>query len=101
MQQTLELVGLTRNAVSLPISALAPGLRMNITLFSYAGKLHFGIVGTQDMKDLDTLVQYMEGEFQNTESAVFESSQRIQAKGAGGMPKTGFEPELSQTSVRD
>lgn len=57
-----------------PISTLAPGLRMNITLFSYAGKLHFGIVATQDMEELDTLAQYMEEEFQNLESAVFEAS---------------------------
>jgi hypothetical protein len=48
---------------------------MNITLFSYAGKLHFGIVATQDMEDLDTLAQYMEEEFQNLESAVFETSE--------------------------
>ena len=58
-----------------PISTLAPGLRMNITLFSYAGKLHFGIVATRDMKDLDTLAQYMEEEFHNIESAVFGPSQ--------------------------
>lgn len=54
-----------------PISTLTPGLRMNITLFSYAGKLHFGIVATKDMGDLDTLAQYMEEEFQNLENAVF------------------------------
>jgi WS/DGAT/MGAT family acyltransferase len=59
-----------------PISTLTPGLRMNITLFSYAGKLHFGIVATQDMEDLDTLAQYMEEEFQNLESAVFDNTQQ-------------------------
>ncbi|MBE9549044.1 MAG: wax ester/triacylglycerol synthase family O-acyltransferase [Proteobacteria bacterium] len=55
-----------------PISTLIPGLRMNITLFSYGGKLHFGIVATQDMEDLDVLAQYMEEEFQNLENAVFD-----------------------------
>lgn len=54
-----------------PISTLTPGLHMNITLFSYAGKLHFGIVATRDMEDLDMLAQYMEEEFQNLETAVF------------------------------
>jgi len=55
-----------------PISILVPGLRMNITLFSYAGKLQFGIVATRDMEELDTLARYMEEEFQNLESTVFE-----------------------------
>ncbi len=59
-----------------PISTLIPGLRMNITLFSYAGKLHFGIVATHDMENLDTLAQYMEEEFQNLESAVFDNTQK-------------------------
>jgi diacylglycerol O-acyltransferase len=59
-----------------PISTLTPGLRMNITLFSYAGKLHFGIVATQDMEDLDSLAQYMEEEFQNLESVVFDNTQQ-------------------------
>lgn len=56
-----------------PISTLPPGLHMNITLFSYAGKLHFGIVATRDMDDLDTLAKYMEEEFGHLENAVFEN----------------------------
>ncbi len=54
-----------------PISTLAPGLHMNITLFSYAGKLHFGIVSTHDMKNLDKLAQHIDAEFQKIEDAVF------------------------------
>lgn len=54
-----------------PISTLAPGLRMNITLFSYAGTLHFGVVATQDMKELQKLADYIGDEFQKFEDAIF------------------------------
>jgi len=54
-----------------PISTLPPGLHMNITLFSYAGLLHFGIVSTRDIKELDLLTQYIDAEFQLIEHAVF------------------------------
>jgi WS/DGAT/MGAT family acyltransferase len=57
-----------------PISTLAPGLHMNITLFSYAGKLHFGIVSTRDMKRVDRLAQYVEEAFTQLEEAVFEKA---------------------------
>jgi len=54
-----------------PISTLAPGLHMNITLFSYAGLLHFGIVSTRDLQELDQLTQYIDEEFRIIEHAVF------------------------------
>lgn len=54
-----------------PISTLAPGLHMNITLFSYAGLLHFGIVSTHDMKQLGSLASYIKQEFETIENAVF------------------------------
>ena len=50
-----------------PISTLAPGLRMNITLFSYADVLHFGIVATQDMVSLQTLADCIVDEFRELE----------------------------------
>jgi WS/DGAT/MGAT family acyltransferase len=46
-----------------PISILVPGLRMNITLFSCAGILNFGIVATRDLEDLDRLASYIREEF--------------------------------------
>jgi len=46
-------------------------LHMNITLFSYAGLLHFGIVSTRDLKELDLLTRYIDEEFQIIEHAVF------------------------------
>lgn len=51
-----------------PISTLAPGLRMNITLFSYAGVLHFGIVATRNMENLQILADNIIAEFRNLES---------------------------------
>jgi len=54
-----------------PISTLAPGLRMNITLFSYAGTLHFGIVATQDMIELQDLADYICEEFEAFENIIF------------------------------
>jgi hypothetical protein len=56
-----------------PISTLAPGLRMNITLFSFSGILHFGIVATRDLQELDRLAVYIEEEFRNTEKAVYKA----------------------------
>lgn len=54
-----------------PISALSPGLLMNITLISYAGDLEFGLVATHDLEQLDSLAQYIEDEFEELENAVF------------------------------
>jgi WS/DGAT/MGAT family acyltransferase len=53
-----------------PISTLVPGLRMNITLFSCAGILNFGIVATKDLRDLDSLATYIQEEFSELEEAV-------------------------------
>jgi diacylglycerol O-acyltransferase len=56
----------------LPISTLPPGNQLNITLYSYAGTLHFGLVATQEMSDLDNLAAYIEAAFEELEEAVFE-----------------------------
>jgi len=58
-----------------PISTLPPGNHLNITLFSYAGSLQFGLVATRDMEGLDGLAQYIEEEFHKLETAVFETPQ--------------------------
>ena len=54
-----------------PISALSPGLLLNITLVSYADDLQFGLVATQDVEHLDSLADYIEDEFELIEQAVF------------------------------
>ena len=53
-----------------PISTLSPGLRLNITMFSYDGILHFGMVATRDLPDLQSLADRVEEEFKGLERAV-------------------------------
>lgn len=55
-----------------PISTLLPGMRLNITLYSYSGTLHFGLVATREMEHLNDLATYIEDAFAELEEAVFE-----------------------------
>lgn len=57
---------------SLPISTLPPGNQLNITLYSYSGTLHFGLVATDQVQDLEQLGRYIEDAFIELEEAVFE-----------------------------
>lgn len=59
-----------------PISALAPGNRLNITLYSYADNLHFGLIASQQLEDLEGLGTYIEQAFVDLEAAVFKPRQR-------------------------
>lgn len=54
----------------LPISALAPGTQMNITLYSYAGDLWFGLIGTKKVKKLDSLAGYIAEAFDELEKSI-------------------------------
>ncbi len=54
----------------LPISTLPPGNQLNITLYSYGGTLHFGLVATDELVDLDGLGRYIEEAFVELEEAV-------------------------------
>jgi diacylglycerol O-acyltransferase len=56
----------------LPISTLPPGNQLNITLYSYAGTLHFGLVATREMGKLEDLASYIEAAIEELEEAVFE-----------------------------
>jgi diacylglycerol O-acyltransferase len=56
----------------LPVSTLPPGNQLNITLYSYAGTLHFGLVATDQMEHLDNLSRYIEEAFTELEEAVFD-----------------------------
>ena len=53
-----------------PISTLSPGLRLNVTIFSYDGVLHFGLVSTRDLEDLQSLADLIAEEFNHLEEAV-------------------------------
>jgi WS/DGAT/MGAT family acyltransferase len=55
-----------------PISTLLPGMQLNITLYSYSGTLHFGLVATTGMEHLNDLASYIEDSFAELEEAVFE-----------------------------
>lgn len=56
----------------LPISTLPPGNQLNITLYSYSGTLHFGLVATNQVEGLENLSRYIEEAFVELEQAVFE-----------------------------
>jgi hypothetical protein len=45
---------------------------LNITLYSYSGTLHFGLVATREMVELEQLGRYIEEAFVELEDAVFQ-----------------------------
>ncbi len=54
-----------------PVSTLGPGHRLNVTMFSYNGKLDFGIIGAADfLPDLEILGKYIFEEFEELENAI-------------------------------
>jgi hypothetical protein len=53
-----------------PISTLPPSNLLNITLFSYAGELAFGLIATDELPALDTLGDYIQQAFSELEQAV-------------------------------
>lgn len=56
-----------------PISILVPGLRSNITLFSYGDTLNIGVVATRDLENLDAFTRLIEEEFAALEEALGEA----------------------------
>ncbi len=54
-----------------PVSALPPGLHLNITLFSYGGKLNFGLIATKEtLPELHRLSEHIEAAFTELEEAI-------------------------------
>ncbi len=53
-----------------PISTLPPSNLLNITLFSYAGQLFFGLIATDELPDLDKLSDYVGAAFTELEQSV-------------------------------
>lgn len=68
-RQTQYLKGATLEDM-FPISTLPPSNLMNITLFSYDKNLHFGLVATQDLPELNRLGDYIHQAFLDLEDAV-------------------------------
>ncbi len=56
-----------------PISALPPSNLLNITLFSYAGDLYFGLIATDELPNLDRLTDYVLAAFDELEETVSEA----------------------------
>jgi diacylglycerol O-acyltransferase len=53
-----------------PISTLPPSNLLNITLFSYAGDLFFGLIATDELPNLQRLGEYVEDAFTELEASV-------------------------------
>lgn len=53
-----------------PISALTPGCHLNITLYSYDGRLQFGLVASSALPKLEVLSEYIHDAFAELEEAV-------------------------------
>ena len=53
-----------------PISTLPPSNLLNITLFSYAGDLFFGLIATDDLPNLHRLSEYVQDAFTELEASV-------------------------------
>jgi diacylglycerol O-acyltransferase len=53
-----------------PISTLPPSNLLNITLFSYAGDLFFGLIATDELPHLQRLARYVEEAFTELEQSV-------------------------------
>jgi hypothetical protein len=62
-----------------PISTLPPSNLLNITLFSYAGQLQFGLIATDQLPNLKALGAYIGQAFDELEQAV-------------GVPRTAVTP---------
>ena len=53
-----------------PISTLPPSNLLNITLFSYAGQLFFGLIATDELPNLQRLGDYVQEAFTELETSV-------------------------------
>ena len=68
-KQTLYLKGAMLEEMH-PISTLPPSNLLNITLFSYAGQLFFGLIATDELPQLPRLGEYIQQAFTELEDAV-------------------------------
>lgn len=59
-----------------PVSTLMPGNHLNITLYSYAGTLNFGLIATRELSNIAKLATYIEEAFVELEDAVFTPRSR-------------------------
>lgn len=53
-----------------PVSTLPPTHLLNITLFSYAGELYFGLIATDALPNLQRLGRFIDEAFTELENSV-------------------------------
>lgn len=63
---------------SYPLSAIPPGLSMNITVFSYDGKMDVGLISGYDaIPDIDELPEFLQEAFEALKAAAHRHSLRV------------------------
>ncbi len=92
-----------RLQASYPLSAIPPGLAMNITVFSYCDKFDLGVIGGYDaIPDIERLPEYVENALRALQAALARRDARTHRgkRAAGGRASrpqpaapTGPEPE--------
>lgn len=81
---------------SYPLSAIPPGLAMNITIFSYDGKFDIGMIAGYDaIPDIDELPAYMNDAF----AALSAAAARQQVRGSKGR-RVGARVRSKKAGVR-
>lgn len=71
-KETLYIQGATMQEMH-PISTLPPSNLLNITLFSYAQNLYFGLIATDELPELERLSAYVGHAFDELEKSVREA----------------------------
>jgi WS/DGAT/MGAT family acyltransferase len=66
-----------------PLSAIADGQGLNVTVMSYGGELHFGVLGDRDLvPDVDKIARYLEDELHALHDACCGASKAAAPKRA-------------------
>jgi WS/DGAT/MGAT family acyltransferase len=83
-----------------PISTLPASNLLNITLFSYAGRLFFGLIATDRLPELGRLAKYVGEAFDELEEAVLDAhraAERREQAAAAEVEKRAAETETPST----
>jgi WS/DGAT/MGAT family acyltransferase len=84
-----------RLQASYPLSAIPPGLAMNITVFSYCDKFDLGVIGGYDaIPDIERLPEYVENALRALQAALA----RRDARTHRGKPAAGRRGSRSQSA---
>ena len=87
---------------SYPLSAIPPGLAMNITLFSYDGKFDIGLIAGYDaIPDINALPVYMEEAFAALGAAAGRQAMRAsKSRGRSKQPRASKKRKASKDASR-